>query len=229
MRTAGITRDVAVSGTYVYVADAASGLQIHPSQCSSTPIFLTSFTLSASTDHVEVRWVIRIAEDGGEFRLSAVRGEAQWDVPIDAQPGPTFVAVDRSPRLAEGGDVLYKLFYRDLERGWLMLTEQSIAFGTTLGPARLLVPYPNPAMGRVVIPYSAGRSGNVRLTVHDVAGREVAHVFEGTLRPGAGQWIWSVEDSRRGGQLASGMYLIRLTTEQGVQTRKVVFMESTAR
>jgi hypothetical protein len=61
--------------------------------------------------------------------------------------------------------------------------------------------------------------------VHDVAGREVAEVFEGTLRPGAGQWIWSVEDSRNRGELASGMYLIRLTTEQGVQTRRVILVE----
>jgi len=226
--TPGAAMNVVVSETGTYVADWDSGLQILPSQCPPLPIFLTSFALSRSEDVVEIRWAVRRGESGGEFRLSASRREERWDVPVDPQPGPRYVALDRSQQLATGGEVLYRLFYRGTGEGWLVLAEQSIGLGTTGGPTRLLAPHPNPAKARVVIPFSSGYGGQVRLTVHDVAGREVAQVFEGMLRPGAGHWIWSLEESRRGGKLASGMYLIRLATEHSVQTRKVVLVQSNA-
>ena len=69
----------------------------------------------------------------------------------------------------------------------------------------------------------AGRAGHVRLTVHDVAGREVARVFEGAMRSGPAQWVWSVVRTR--GNLASGVYVVRLATESGVQARKVVLVD----
>jgi len=92
-------------------------------------------------------------------------------------------------------------------------------------PTRLMALYPNPASGRVVIPFSSGYGERVRRTVYDVAGREVARVFEGWLRPGTGQWIWSVEDERSRIKLAAGVYVVRLRTEHGVQARKLVLVE----
>jgi hypothetical protein len=224
----GDVSGVVTSGGRFYVSNYDSGFMSLPLQCPATPVFLTSFTLSGSHEQVEVRWAIRSGESDGAFRLRGSSGEARWDVPVDAQSGTSFVAIDRSPRLAEGGEVLYELWYRGPEGNWLVLAQQSIDLGTSAGPMRLLGPYPNPAFARVVIPYSAGHAGRARLTVHDVAGREVAHVFEGRVQPGVGQWIWSGENSR-GGKLAAGMYLIRLTTDRGKQTRKVVLVESSSR
>ncbi len=224
--TPGDAFDVAASGSYAYVADLDSGLQILPLHCPSVPlaVFLTSFTLSSSDDVVEVRWAIRRGEGGGEFRLSASRGEERWDVAVDLQPGPNFVAFDFSPQLSEGGEIVYRLLYRDPGQAWLLLAEQLLVLGATRAPTRLLDPYPNPASARVVIPFSAGRAGHVQLTVHDVAGRVVACLFEGTLRPGSGQWIWAVGVGQSGLKLAAGVYVVRLATERGVQARKVVLV-----
>src|SRR5262249_33873300 len=99
---------------------------------------------------------------------------------------------------------------------------QSIGLEIRSGRTQLLAPYPNPATASVVIPYSAVRCRHARLTVHDVAGREVARVFEGALGPGLGQWTWWAEGERGEGKLAAGVYMIRLVTERGVDTRKVV-------
>ena len=223
--TPGGAGKVSVSGSYAYVADGHSGLQVLPLQCGSgTPLFLTSFVLSRSDEAVEARWAVRAGQVGGEFRLDASRGEERWDVRVEAQPGPDFFAFDRSPLLADGGHILYRLFHRDLWDSWIVLAEQRIMLGIPPGTTKLVGLYPNPAKTRVVLPFSSGRGGKVRLTVHDVAGRLVACVFEGSLRPGTGQWIWSLEDGR-GAKLAAGVYLVRLTTEQGVQTRKVVLLE----
>ena len=143
---------------------------------------------------------------------------------MDPQPGTEFVVFDRSPHLEDIDDIVYRLFYKGPGEAWRMLAEQTIALGTSRGPTRLWSLYPNPARARVVIPFSSGRGGHARLTVHDVTGREVALVFEGSLRPGSGQWNWSGEDAR-GVKLAAGVYVVRLATEQGVQARKVVLLE----
>jgi hypothetical protein len=216
-------RGVAVSGTQLYISGYS--LQILPLQCASTPVFLTSFTLTRHERVVEIRWAIHQSVDGGEFRLTAVRGEEHWDVPLDSQRGLDFVAFDRSSKLADGGEVLYRLAYRGPGQDWLVLAAQLVAVGSARPPMRLLDPYPNPARMRVVIPYSIGVEGPVRLTVHDVAGREVTRIFEGSLRPGAGQWMWSGQGAGRNRALAAGVYVVRLATEQGVQTRKVTLLD----
>jgi hypothetical protein len=59
---------------------------------------------------------------------------------------------------------------------WQVLAEQSLALGTARGPTRIFGPYPNPARAGGVIPYASSRGGKVRLTVHEVSGREVARL-----------------------------------------------------
>ncbi len=59
--------------------------------------------------------------------------------------------------------------------------------------------------------------------MHDVAGRVVARLFEGMLRPGSGQWTWSVTSPH--GKLSAGVYVVRLATDSGVQGRKIVLVD----
>jgi hypothetical protein len=192
-----------------------------------TATFVSSFTLSYTEDVVEVRWTIREWKNGGEFRLTASRGTEQWEVAVEPQTGPDFVAVDRSSQLAVGGAIHYQLSFRSPGEDWVTLGEQAISIGARHGSMQLFSPYPNPATGRLVIPFSIGRGGRVQLTVYDMAGRLVARIFEGSLRPGTGQWVWPVENTR-GAPVAAGVYLVRLTTAEGVQTRKVVLLERSA-
>ena len=123
--------------------------------------------------------------------------------------------------LAAGGVVRYMLLCRETGRGWVVLAEQSITLNSTPRMTRLLAPYPNPANPRVVIPFMLARRQQVRVTVHDAAGREVARLDGGELGPGAGQVVWSGEDTR-GRAVASGVYVVRLVTREGAQTRKLV-------
>lgn len=63
---------------------------------------------------------------------------------------------------------------------------------------------PNPAAGRAVINWSTVRAGAVKLTIHDVTGREVAVLAQGQLNAGERQVTWNCAD------LPSGVYLYRL-------------------
>jgi hypothetical protein len=189
---------------------------------ATTPVFLSSFALVREDMGIEVRWMLSSHAVATDFRLTASRGtEDPWEIPIDGEEGRAFVAWDRATQLAGGGVVQYTLLYRDAGQGWIVLAEQSISLDGAPRITRLLAPYPNPANPRVVIPFILARGQHVRVTLHDAAGREVAHLDGGLLGAGAGQLVWSGEDAR-GRPVASGMYVVRLVTREGAQTRKIV-------
>jgi hypothetical protein len=75
--------------------------------------------------------------------------------------------------------------------------------------------YPNPFNPETRIFYTLKRGGPVRLSVHDVTGREAAVLVNG--RQQAGDHL--VQFRLQG--LASGVYVYRLETDDGVLTRKM--------
>ena len=64
-------------------------------------------------------------------------------------------------------------------------------------------------------------AASVRLTVHDVMGREVAVLADGPYAAGRYSIRWNA--SNRG--LAAGMYFVRLVTPAGMFTRRVALIQ----
>jgi hypothetical protein len=85
----------------------------------------------------------------------------------------------------------------------------SLAF--TLGAVR-----PNPASRLARIEYTVGRSSMVRLSILDVAGREVARLVDGVRLAGTYFAAWDV----RGVRAAAGVYFVRYETTAGNLTRR---------
>ena len=79
----------------------------------------------------------------------------------------------------------------------------------------LLPPAPNPATGAVRLGFVLETAADVRLSVVDVLGREVATVLDGPRA--AGRHDVRVET----GRLAPGTYLVRLATEAEVVSTPV--------
>lgn len=90
---------------------------------------------------------------------------------------------------------------------------------------RLLeAPHPNPFNPRTTLRFDLPRRGLVTLAVHDVAGREVARIFQGRLPTGRHEFVWTGRDDA-GRAVASGVYLVRLITEGGVEGRKLTLLK----
>ena len=85
--------------------------------------------------------------------------------------------------------------------------------------ARLEAVRPNPSRGIAVVPFVVPAEAEVRLSVFDVLGREVAVLAEGPVAPGAH------EARIRAGALAAGVYVVRLVAEgpggRGVAVRRM--------
>ena len=78
------------------------------------------------------------------------------------------------------------------------------------------LPSPNPASGRVVLPYTVPASGPARLSVHDARGREVAVLLDAEAVAGSGRTEWDATGA------AAGLYLVRLVAGGASVSRTVV-------
>jgi hypothetical protein len=79
--------------------------------------------------------------------------------------------------------------------------------------------YPNPFNPITSIEYQIARSGFVSLKVYDGLGQVVATLFEGEREPGS--YVAAFD----GQNLASGVYLYRLTANTYVATKKLILMK----
>jgi hypothetical protein len=87
-------------------------------------------------------------------------------------------------------------------------------YGLTYG----LTSHPNPFSGRAAVSFVLPERADVRLSVYDGLGREVAVLVDGARE--AGQY----EAVLDGGALPAGVYLVRLTAGPFVQTQRVTLV-----
>ncbi|MFA6232712.1 MAG: hypothetical protein WC824_00820 [Bacteroidota bacterium] len=82
------------------------------------------------------------------------------------------------------------------------------------------IPYPNPAVSSVTVPYSLEEDGYVRMTLTDVSGRERLVIFEGQRTAGTYfGWI----SPYFGWEYEAGLYFCNLSVNDRVQSQPIVF------
>jgi hypothetical protein len=88
-------------------------------------------------------------------------------------------------------------------------------------PGLVLTAGPNPSRGAVRIDFAIPDRSDVRLSVHDVAGRRLAEIRRDALPAGRHTVAWEGRD-RSGRLVASGVYFLRLEAAGRAITRKMV-------
>lgn len=92
---------------------------------------------------------------------------------------------------------------------------------TMPGATRLLPGYPNPFNPDIQIPFEIGSAqgdGTIRLSVHDLLGREIAVLADERMPAGNHILAFSADG------LASGVYLVRLESISGTELRKITLL-----
>ncbi|HID28910.1 MAG TPA: T9SS type A sorting domain-containing protein, partial [Desulfobacterales bacterium] len=84
--------------------------------------------------------------------------------------------------------------------------------------------YPNPFNSQMVIKYQIPESTGVKLLIFDINGKEVIELVNKRQGRGKYQVVWNGKD-RRGGDVASGIYLYQLRAGSFVQTKKALFIK----
>jgi hypothetical protein len=80
---------------------------------------------------------------------------------------------------------------------------------------------PNPFNPSTVLRFSVPEAQHVRLTVYDVTGALVRTLVDRPMGAGLHEIVWDGHDGN-GREVASGVFVCRLTAKQGVVTRKMV-------
>jgi len=87
----------------------------------------------------------------------------------------------------------------------------------------LMQNYPNPFNPSTTISFSLLRQSRVRLTIHDVAGKEVQTLIDDTPGKGVHTTRWNGCDAA-GNPLPAGVYFYRLQCQDGCQIRKMLLV-----
>jgi flagellar hook assembly protein FlgD len=82
------------------------------------------------------------------------------------------------------------------------------------------VNYPNPFSAETTIPFGVEMPGHATLHVFDVSGRLVRTLLDGVLPAGERSLAWDGRDDAGQG-VASGFYVLRLSTPAGSLSRTV--------
>lgn len=186
----------------------------------TTPVLLELFRASASGGSVEIEW---------EF--SAGSAPALVELQRGTGPSGEFVRVAAAPRV-EGRvtRVTDTAAPTDVE-SWYRLAGQmgdglaftsapiSVTPGERVTELALAPLAPNPARGAATVSYALPRAARVRLSLLDVQGREIAVLADADRA--AGKHVAQLV----AGDLATGLYFVRLMSQGATLTRRVAIVK----
>lgn len=84
--------------------------------------------------------------------------------------------------------------------------------------------YPNPFNPLTRIPIHLAGESHIELSVYDACGRRVRVLCRDTLPAGPHTFLWDGKDAR-GRQAATGVYFLRLATDEGTSVKKMVLVK----
>ncbi|MBC8215640.1 MAG: tandem-95 repeat protein [Candidatus Marinimicrobia bacterium] len=84
--------------------------------------------------------------------------------------------------------------------------------------------YPNPFNKSTTVPFDVAEIGRVKIMVYDMHGKEIVRLVDEWHRPGHYEVIWDGKD-RHSRDMATGVYLITMVTEDFSQVRKLMLIK----
>ncbi len=202
------------------------GVQIgsHSQGCGFTPVFLTEFTALPAAGAIDLLWLLGSEQPSADFELHAEQAGVSWSVPWHEVAAGSYAARDESPKLAVGGQVIYRLSGKLPGESWQFLRSITV----DLPPARetqLLGPYPNPFNPATELTFHLAEPGAVSLAIYDLTGRRMAVLAAGELyEAGRHTVTWTGHDDA-GGRLASGVYFARFSAGGYSAESKLVLLK----
>lgn len=191
----------------------------------TVPVVLQDFVAEGRGDGIALRWRFEDPSEVGAItveRAGAVEGPwAAAGIDISRE-GSHMVALDVT---AEPGVTLhYRLRVMD-RSGEVTLMGMASAKRTIESSLRtaLGAPVPNPATAGTSVSYRVAAAQDVKLTVHDVSGRQVRTLVDGRVAAGDHVQQWDGRTDS-GAEASAGVYFIQMRSTSGVKTQRVTIV-----
>ena len=187
------------------------------------PVFLQGFEATWTGARVELCWSVAQADGSGTFRLEASADTETWPVPCRLADDGSYRAEDAPRRHDRPREVTYTLYYLDAGAQEPTRLESRTLELPPLSHTRIERVHPNPFNPGTTVTFSLARGGQVDLAVYDASGRRVATLAARPFAAGEHAVAWDGRDAS-GRAAASGMYLLRLATDETVLSTKIVML-----
>lgn len=183
-------------------------------------------------------------DDGAKDLIAGnAEGELYFYANAGTQAAPLFGVGWRCESLSLPIDLGYQGRSRPFALDWDGDGRQDLLSGSNLGKVHLFLgqpnsvgtpplaagapaleaPWPNPARANRTLAFNLARAGELRLSVHDMAGRRLATLLAEAR--GAGRHLCNWDGRNDAGEaLPSGLYLLRLETDDAVATQKLLLL-----
>jgi hypothetical protein len=185
------------------------------------PVELTSFTAVGNNGVVELNWETATEVNNHMFEIER-RSESTDFRTIGYVEGAGTTTEPQSYSYkdvnVEVGTYVYRLKQIDFNGTYSYSDAVEVDVTAPLS-FNLEQNYPNPFNPSTKIKYSVPESGNVKLSVYNLVGEEVAVLVNGNVE--AGQFEVSFDAS----SLPSGVYLYKLQSANTVQTKKMMLLK----
>ncbi len=214
---AGRDGPVEVQETLDVVVEIGYGLTFG----GAVPAMLGQFTCEPRLGGVHLAWLIRGDIDDGDLTLRADADDRTWTVPILSLGAGRYEALDT---VAAGSEIVYSLLLRGDDGSDRLIGEQQVSLELPARGVALQGAYPNPFNPETKVSFRVGAPQRVELAVYDASGRLIAVLADQVF--GAGQHVvaWNGLD-RQGSPVPSGTYVARITSDQAVQTTKLMLVK----
>jgi len=210
VNTPGNAIGVAISSAYAYVADYESGLQVIDITNPQSPQIVGSLGTPGIARNVVVSGAyVYVADEVSGLQV------------ID-------ITDPQSPQIVGGVDTPGLAYDLAVSGGYAYVADE--AFGLQVLPTQceasavrdedrvastmFLHVFPNPGSSQTLIHFETRTGGLVRASIYDLAGRGVRRLSDGILRAGVHDLSWDERDDA-GRAVEAGIYLIRVSTDQG--------------
>ena len=185
------------------------------------PVELTSFTAVANEDDVILNWSTATELNNFGFEVQrSVAGNEFATVGFVNGHGTTTEAKDY--RFVDAnltaGNYTYRLKQVDFN-GTFAYSDEVNAEVTSPAQFELAQNYPNPFNPSTTIRFALSESGNIKLTVYNLVGEQVAVLVDGFKEKGVHTINFNASE------LNSGVYVYKIETNGFVQSRKMIFLK----
>ena len=188
----------------------------------STEAAVTRFEAEAIETGVRISWALASAASFSSLELQRAPAESGPWIALAAEIRSEAGLSVTEDRTAEAGEIYW---YRLLANA---ATGAQSVFGpvsVTTGGRRefaLGAAWPNPSRGALAVQFTVATEARIKLSVVDLAGREVAVLAEGEYPRGRYRADWDARTDR--GAVAAGVYFIRYATQRRTFVSRVAIV-----
>jgi len=186
------------------------------------PVELTSFTAISNNGIVELNWETATEINNQGFEIER-RTESSEFRTIGFVEGNGTTTEPRSynylDKTVEQGINYYRLKQVDFDGTYSYSDEVEVDVTAAPLTFDLAQNYPNPFNPSTNIKFSVPESGNVKLSVYNLVGEEVAVLVNGFSQAGFFEVTFDASN------LSSGVYLYKLQSANSVQTMKMMLLK----